>query len=67
MEVADRLLNLVSLSEDHSELVQDFALLVEVRGHLKDSDESADGVVIRLELFVEDSDSIPELWVFDVL
>ena len=67
MEVADGLLNLVCLSEDHSELVQDFALLVEVRGHFEDSDKSTDGVVIRLEFFVEDSDSVPELWVFDVL
>lgn len=46
LEVADCLLNLVSLCKDHAQLVQDFALLVEVGRHLEDCNESADGVVV---------------------
>lgn len=37
LEVADSLLDLVGLGKDHSKLVQDFTLLVEVGGHLQDS------------------------------
>ena len=66
LEIADGLMNLVGLGENHSELVEDLTLLVEVWRHLKDSNQSTDGVVIALELLVQDSDTVPELWVFDV-
>jgi hypothetical protein len=38
LEVADSLLNLVSLGKDHSQLVKYFTLLVEVWRHLENSD-----------------------------
>jgi hypothetical protein len=67
LEVADGLLDLVGLREDHGQLVENLTLLVEVRGHLQDSDEGTDGVVVGLELFVEDTDAVPELWVLDIV
>ena len=59
-------MDLVSLSKNHSELIEDFTLLVEVRRHLKDCNQSTDSVVVAFELFVQDSDSVPKLWVFDI-
>ena len=61
LEVANGLLDLVSLGEDHSELVEDLTLLVEVRRHLQDSNQRTDGVIVRLELLVEDADAVPKL------
>ena len=61
------MLDLVCLGENHTELVKDLTLLVKVRAHLQDGDQGADGVVVGLELLVEDSDSIPKLRVFNVL
>lgn len=46
LEVADGLLDLVGLGEDHSELVEDLTLLVEVRRHLEDGNQRTDGVVV---------------------
>ena len=66
LEIADGLMDLISLGENHSKLVEDLTLLVEVWRHLKDSDQSTDGVVIALELLVQDSDTVPKLWVFDI-
>lgn len=57
---------MVGLGEDHAELVEDLTLLIEVGGHLEDCNECADGVVVGLELFVENADSVPELWVFNI-
>jgi hypothetical protein len=60
-------LDLVDFREDHGKLVENLTLLVEVRGHLQDSDEGTDGEVVGLKLFVEDTDAIPELWVLDIV
>ena len=46
LEVANGLLDLVGLGEDHSELVEDLTLLVEVRGHLEDGNQRTDGVIV---------------------
>jgi hypothetical protein len=66
LEIADCLMDLIGLGKNHSELVEDLTLLVEVRRHLQNSNQSTDSVVVALELFVQDSDSVPKLWVFDV-
>ena len=46
LEVGDGLLNLIGLSEDHAELVEHLTLLIKVRRHLEDSNQSTDGVII---------------------
>ena len=46
LEVGDGLLNLIGLSEDHAELVENLTLLVEVRRHFEDSNQSTDRVII---------------------
>mmetsp|Transcript_18485 Transcript_18485/g.28364 ORF Transcript_18485/g.28364 Transcript_18485/m.28364 type:complete len:390 (+) Transcript_18485:428-1597(+) len=66
LEVRDGLLHLVGFGEDHSKLEENFTLLIEVGGHLQDGDQGTDGVVVRLELLVEDTDSVPQLGVLDV-
>lgn len=67
LEVADCLLDLVCLCEDHTQLIQDLTLLIEVGAHLQHGDQGTDGMVVGLKLLVQDADSIPELGVFDVL
>ena len=58
---------MVCLSEYDSQLVENLTLLVEVRRHLEDCYQGGDGMVIRLELLVEDTDAIPKLRVLDVV
>lgn len=66
LEELARLINLIRLCEDCSELVQHFRLLVKVRGHLEDTDEGTYGVVVGLESLIEDADSVPQLGVVHV-
>lgn len=66
LEIADSLMDLVSLSKNHSELIEDLTLLIEVRRHLKDGNQSTDSVVVAFELLVQYSNSVPKLWVFDI-
>jgi len=46
LEVADCLLDLVGLCEDHAELVEDLTLLVEVGRHLQHCDQRTDGMIV---------------------
>lgn len=66
LEVVDGLLNLVGLCEDRTKLVEHLRLLVEVGRHLENRDDGRNSVVIRLKLFVEYSDTVPELGILDV-
>lgn len=59
-------MNLVSLRKNHSELIKHFTLLIEVRRHFQDSNESADGVVVRLKLFIKDADAVPQLGILNI-
>jgi len=67
LEVADGVVNLVRLRKDGSNLEQHFTLLVEVRRHFQHRDQRADRVVVGLKLFVQNSDSVPQLRVLDVV
>ena len=40
--------------------------MVEVGGHLQDCDQSANCVIVRFEFLVQDSNSVPQLGIFDV-
>jgi len=61
------LLNLVGFSKDDSKFVENFALLIEIRRHLKNSYKSADSMIIGFELLIENTDTIPKLRVLNVL
>lgn len=52
LEVTDSLLNLIGLGKYHSKLVKNLTLLVKVWWHLQNSDQSTNGMVIRLKLFI---------------
>jgi len=41
--------------------------LLEVGGHFQNGYQSADGVVIRFKLLIQNSDTIPKLWISDVV
>ena len=66
LEIADSLLDLIGLCEDHSKLVEYLTLLVEVWRHFENGNESTDGMIIRLQFFIENSNTIPKLRVFDI-
>lgn len=66
LEVAYGLLDLVRLGENHSKFVKHFTLLIEVWRHFEHSNQSTDRMVVRLQLLIEDANTIPELRVLDV-
>jgi len=66
LEVSYGLFNLVRLCKDHAQLVKDLCLLVKVRGHFKNCNQSADCVIIGLKFLIQNSDSVPQLRILDV-
>lgn len=58
--------DLVSFSKDNTEFVKNFRLLVEVWRHLQDCDQSTNSMIIGFKFLVEDTDTVPELRVFDI-
>lgn len=67
LEVGNSFMDLVGLRKDCSKLEENLTLLVEVGGHLENRNESADSMFIRFELLVENSNTIPQLRVLDVI
>jgi hypothetical protein len=52
LEIAHSLIQLVSLGQYYTKLVQKFRLLLEIRWHFKDSNQRGNCVVVRLELLI---------------
>ena len=58
---------MIGLGKNHTQLVEHLAFLKKIRRHLEDCNQSTYGILIGLELFVQNADAIPKLCVFDIL
>lgn len=66
LEIAHSLVQLVSLGQNYTKLVQKFRLLLKIRWHFKDSNQRGNCVVVRLELLIQDTDTVPQLRVSNI-
>ncbi len=67
LEVVDGIVNLVGPGKDVAKSCKYLRFLVEVGAHLENSEERRDSMFVRLKLFVEDANAVPQLRVHDVV